>query len=140
MTKNTDIFQIKSQFDDFDHFVQTIQGWKLTFQQLDRGKFTAELYQINTPEVLISDAHFNRHLIQDGTHPEGMCTFVIMAENSAPFIWRKQEVTEDNSLLVFPKGGELDSTRQAMQGSTSIPSRLQRESSQKDYNGKSTPI
>ena len=78
MAKSTDTLQIKSQFDGFEQFAQTIKGCGLDFQQPDRGAFKAKLHQISTPDLLISDAHFNKHLIQRGTQPEGMYTFVIM--------------------------------------------------------------
>lgn len=107
VTIRTKILQIKSQFGDFEEFAQTIQGWGLDFLQLDCGQFSADVHQIGTPEVLISEARFNRHLIQKGSQPREMRTFVIMAEDTSPFIWHKQEVTRDN-FIVFPQGAELD--------------------------------
>ena len=99
--------QIKSHFGNFEDFSQVVQGWGLDFKQMDRGKFIADLHQIMIPEVLISEARFNRHLIQKGDQPPGMRTFVVMAEDATPFIWRKQEVTRD-SLIIFPNDAELD--------------------------------
>ena len=99
--------QIKSHFDDFEDFSQIIQGWGVDLKQVDCGRFIADLHQVMTPEVLITDVHFNRHLIQKGDQPPGMKTFVIMAEDATPFVWRKQEVTRDN-LIVFPDDSELD--------------------------------
>jgi AraC family ethanolamine operon transcriptional activator len=107
MPKNENKSQIKSSFDDFDEFSQAIQGWGLDFKQLDRGHFKSELHQIILPDILISEAHFSRNLLQRGTQPEGMRTFVIMASSATPFIWRKQEVTS-NSFVIFPKDAELD--------------------------------
>lgn len=101
--------QIRSQFACFEKFSQTAQGWGLDFSQLDCGRFIAELHQIGTPDFLITDVRFNRHLIQHGNPPEGMSTFALMAEDSTPFIWRKQQVTQ-RSLIVFPKGTGFDAT------------------------------
>jgi len=107
MTKSADKFQIKSSFNDFDAFAHAVQGWGLDFKQLDCGHFKSDLHQIIIPDILIGDARFNRNLLQRGTQPEGMRTFVIMASNATPFIWRKQKVTS-NRFVVFPKDAELD--------------------------------
>jgi len=107
MTKQTEILQIKSSFEDFEEFSKTIQGWGLDYKQMDRGRFYTDLHQIKTPEVLITEVFFNRRLIQKGNQPPGMRTFVIMAENAAPFVYRKQEMTRDR-FIIFPKNGELD--------------------------------
>jgi hypothetical protein len=56
--------QIKSSFQDFEAFSEAIQGWGLDFQQLDCGHFKADLHQIITPDILISEAHFSRNLRQ----------------------------------------------------------------------------
>ena len=107
MTRPTKTIQIKSHFDNFEEFAQIVQGWGLDFKQMDCGQFFATVHQIATPEVLITGAHFNRHLIQKGEQPPGMRTFVILAEDGTPFIWRKQEVTR-NSFIIFPQDAELD--------------------------------
>jgi AraC family ethanolamine operon transcriptional activator len=107
MTKSAKKQQIKSSFTDFDELSQAVQGWGLDFKQLDCGHFKSELHQIILPNILISEAHFSRNLLQHGSQPEGMRTFVIMASNTTPFIWRKQEVTS-NSFVIFPKDAELD--------------------------------
>ena len=109
MHKNNDCIQIQSHFDNFEAFSRVVQGWGLVFNQLDCGRFKADLQQVATPEILITDAHFNRRLKQGGNQPSGMRTFVIMAESATPFIWRKQQVAK-NSLIVFPRGAELDAT------------------------------
>ena len=107
MTKQAETLQIKSSFEDFEEFCQSIQGWGLDFKQMDRGRFCADLHQIKTPEVLISRVYFNRHLTQNGIQPPGMRTFGIMEEKATPFVWRKQEMSKDR-FSIFPKNGELD--------------------------------
>ena len=107
MPKIADKSQIKSSFNNFDELSQAVQSWGLDFKQLDCGHFKSDLHQIIVPGILISEAHFSRNLIQRGTQPKGMRTFVIMASNATPFIWRKQEVTS-NSFVIFPEDAELD--------------------------------
>ncbi len=109
MLKQNDCLQIQSRFGSFEEFSQTLQGWGTEFTQIDCGLFCADIHQVVTPEVIILDASLNRRLIQCGTQPTGMRSFVIMAESATPFIWRKQEVTKD-CLMVFPKGAELDAS------------------------------
>ena len=107
MIEQTESLQIQSNFDNFEEFCQSIQGWGLDFKQMDRGRFCADLHQIKTPEVLISRVYFNRHLTQNGIQPPGMRTFGIMGEKATPFFWRKQEMSKDR-FSIFPKNGELD--------------------------------
>ena len=107
MIEQTESLQIQSHFDNFEEFCHSVQGWGLDFKQMDRGRFCADLHQIKTPEVLITRAHFNRHLTQNGIQPPGMRTFGIMEEKATPFVWRKQEMSKDR-FSIFPKNGELD--------------------------------
>jgi AraC family ethanolamine operon transcriptional activator len=109
MADTPNALQIRSSFKDFEAFAETIQGWGLDFQQLDCGHFKADLHQIITPNILISEAHFSRNLRQRGNPPKNMRTFVIMAEGATPFVWRRQEV-DRNSFLIFPEGAELDAS------------------------------
>lgn len=107
MIKDAETFQIKSHFNNFESFAQLVQGLGLDFQQLDCGQFQAYLHQIAFPDILISEARFNRILRQRGTLPEGMRTFVIMTTGGTPFVWQNQKVTQ-NSIVVFPQEADLD--------------------------------
>ncbi|MEH6633769.1 MAG: helix-turn-helix domain-containing protein [Halopseudomonas aestusnigri] len=107
MVEQTESMLIKSHFDDFEEFCESIQGWGLEFKQLDRGLFSTDLYQISTPEVLLTNVNYDRRLAQTGSQPLGMRTFAIMAEQATPFIWRMQEMMKDR-FIIFPKNGELD--------------------------------
>ena len=101
--------QFKSEFDNFEEFAQVVLGWNFDFKQLDRGHFKADIHQIQTSEVLITKAKFNRNLLQKGEAPRGMRTFGIMPTESTPSIWRKKEVNPSR-IVVFPKDCELEST------------------------------
>ena len=100
--------QFKSEFDNFEEFAQVVLGWNFDFKQLDRGHFKADIHQIQTSEVLITKAKFNRNLLQKGEAPRGMRTFGIMPTESTPSIWRKKEVNPSR-IVVFPKDCELES-------------------------------
>jgi len=107
MRVGNDILQKKSQFGNFEEFADTLVGWGLEFCQLDCGRFKADLHQIITPDVLLTNAHFSRQMVQKGDYPEGTQAFALMAESSAPFTWQNHQVTE-NSLIVIPKGAGID--------------------------------
>jgi AraC-like DNA-binding protein len=106
MNTDQELIQTKLHFDDFEDFAQAVLGWKLDFIQVNRGKFEADIHQIGTPNILITKAQFNRNLIQKGEPPSGMRTFGIMAANSSPSIWRKQQMNRDR-LVIFPQGADL---------------------------------
>jgi AraC family ethanolamine operon transcriptional activator len=109
MADRTETMRIITRFDDFEELGSLVQGWGLDYRIIDCGRFFGEHHQIVTPEILISEARYNRHLLQKGSTPPGMRTFGIITQETTPFIWRKQEVTR-NSILIFPKGAELDAT------------------------------
>lgn len=107
MVENTEILQIKSHFDNFEQFSTTLKGWGMEFCQLDCGKFSSELLQIGIPDVLLTNAYFNRKMIQQGDYPAETRAFALMAENSTPFFWQNHQITE-NSFVVIPKGAGID--------------------------------
>lgn len=109
MTENVKTLHFKLQFNDFEHYAQTVIGWGLDFTQLDSGRFEADLHQIVTPDTIVAETRFNRNLSQKGDLPEGMTSFGILAENTAPCLWRNEEMSFDR-LVVFPQGGELDAS------------------------------
>jgi AraC family ethanolamine operon transcriptional activator len=97
----------RARFDDFDQFAHTIRSWDLDFIQLDRGRFIADLLQFGAECFQISNACFNRHLIQRGETPQGFRTFAVPEEASSGFIWRGKKINRD-SIMVFPPGEGLD--------------------------------
>ncbi len=107
MADRTETMRIITRFVDFEELGYLVQGWGLDYRIIDCGRFFGEHHQIVTPGILINEARYNRHLLQKGNIPPGMRTFGIIAQDTTPFIWRKQEVTR-NSILIFPKGAELD--------------------------------
>lgn len=109
MTNRTKCARLVTHFNDFEELNFLVQGWGLDYRVLDCGRFFGQHNQVVTPEVLVSEARYNRHLIQKGNIPQGLRTFGIVAHDTTPFTWRKQEVSR-NSVLVFPKGSELEAT------------------------------
>lgn len=101
-------FFIDCRFDDFDAFTETARAWDLSFHQLERGKFSAELLQCGIGDSQIGKAKFDRKLDQLGAPPAGLRTFVVPANANLDLNWRRHQVSETD-LMVFPAGGELSS-------------------------------
>jgi AraC family ethanolamine operon transcriptional activator len=98
-------------FHNFDELTEAARAWDLEFSQLDRGLFHGELVQLGNERLNISTARFNRHIFQKGVPPQGLRTFVIPADSTQQFLWRRKEVTGEQ-VLAFPKDGELDAVSQ----------------------------
>lgn len=99
---------LRHRFDDFDAFCEAARGWDLDFRQLDGGAFEGDMTQIVSGPVRVTQCRFNRKLAQFGSPPPDHWTFGIPAEPGVAFRWRGQEV-KDHHLVVFPRGGEMDS-------------------------------
>ena len=106
MKKDEQTLQIKSQFDTFETFALAVKGWGLDFQQLDCGPFNARLHQFGSQNLLITNAQFNRNILQRGTYPDEMYTFGLTVSQTRPTI--KYHELKRNSLSLFPKGENLD--------------------------------
>jgi len=100
------MIRIKSHFNNFELFAQTIQGWGLDFKQLDCGSFEAELHQFGNHDFLVTNATINRNVLQSLTYPEGMYTFGLTVSKTRPTI-RHNELKR-NSLAIFPRGERID--------------------------------
>ncbi len=101
-------YVVHRTFDDFDQMCDEVRQWNLDFRQLDRGRFSAEVLQFGLGSVHISDATFERCLLQAGAPPEGLQTIAIPANAHVRFKWRGCEVG-GSDLMIFPRGAELDS-------------------------------
>jgi len=93
-------------FADFEEFAETIGGWRLRLQQLDRGRFSASLLQVGAGPVLFSEGRTGRKLHQTGEVPPGF-TFALLARQNLGAQLRGRDVGSDR-LMIFPPGGELD--------------------------------
>ena len=90
----------------FDDIAERLVAWEVEIYQLEKGKFTNALEQFATRDVLLTTAQFGGHTHQIGSPPPGR-KFAFVAEESTHLNWRKHNISED-SLMIFPKGGDLD--------------------------------
>lgn len=99
------MIRIKSHFNNFESFAQTIQGWGLDFKQLDCGSFEAKLHQFGNQDFLVTNAAITRNVLQSLTYPEGMYTFGLTVSKTRPTIRHKE--LKPNSLAIFPHGEQV---------------------------------
>jgi hypothetical protein len=105
-------FYLHQRFDNFELFAAAVRGWDVDFRQLDRGEFQTEIKQLATPEVLITEALFNRRLDQKGGSPPGNWTFGLLETSSPDVKWRGQTMS-DQMMAVFPPGCDIDTFKPA---------------------------
>ena len=99
---------MRAEFADSDHLADALVAWDLSFVQLGPGRFHAELFQVMLPSSMMLSCTMSRGVTQNGALPVGARTFGIPAKGCTPFIWRGQRVADD-VMMIFPRGGELDS-------------------------------
>ena len=87
--------------DSFEEFAEATSGWALDWRQLDRGPLRANLKQVATPSVLVTQFLFSRKFHQRGSSPPGIRTFGIVGERSSPVEWNGHEGSKDR-IEVFP--------------------------------------
>ena len=80
-------FYLHQRFDNFELFADAVRGWDVDFRQLDRGKFKTEMTQLETSNILITDAFFNRRLEQKGGAPSSIS------------LWNLLEYPPNNTLM-----------------------------------------
>lgn len=105
-------YAVRSRFDDFEAFREAMAAWDLDLRQLDPGPLDVQLLHVASPKVLLSRSSFSRRMDQNGTSPRGFRTFGIPAQGRVHLRWRGRECDGD-SLMLFPRGGELDSVSEA---------------------------
>lgn len=101
-------YLIRRTFDDVEQMIVEARQWNLDFRQIECGEFHGDLLQFGSAGVHISDARFGRSLIQKGSPPAGMRTIAVPANPSIRLQWRNRRV-DGQSLMVFPRGSELES-------------------------------
>jgi len=104
-------FLIRHQFDDIDDFSQTARAWNLNIDQLEPGKFKADLLQFGTSDVMVAHADFYPGTYQRGEPPAGLNTFAILADPLCHLTWRRKKIPA-NAVMAFPPGAELDAVSQ----------------------------
>ncbi len=98
---------VNQKFRDFEEFAQLTKLWDLDFRQIDRGSFEADLVQIASQDLQVSEGKFNRKLDQRGSSPKSLRTFAILSDKSTPTIWRG-DLADRQKIMIFPKDGELE--------------------------------
>lgn len=105
-------FVVNGFFNDFDDFRSSVIKWNIDFLQLDRGKFKADLIQVDLESCNFVHSHINRHIHQRGSPPAGLQTFAILKDPSVPLLWRGKIIPQ-NGIMAFPPGKELDAVSKA---------------------------
>jgi hypothetical protein len=93
---------VKASFGDIDEFAQAVRDWDLDYRQLDGGHLEADLQQVSSKNVTITDVHFTRQLLQMGGCPVGVRTFGLLAEGVSELRWCGKRPL-DTDILVFPR-------------------------------------
>jgi len=101
-------FHLKAKFHDFDEIAETVEGWDLDWQQLDRGRLEATVQQIGSPSWLLTRVSFSRQFHQRGGTPPGFLTFGIPGRAVEEINWCGQSADGSN-LMAFRPGGEYES-------------------------------
>lgn len=97
-----------TRYDEFDACADALLAWEIEATQLDHGPFEGELIQVRSPAALVSEVTFGRALHQKGEPPRGMRTLGVPAD-PAQRIFFQRKWNRGNQLMIFPRGGELDS-------------------------------
>lgn len=100
-------FLLSKQFHDLENYSSSVQAWEVDFRQVDSGKFSSELLQLDLGNLQFGHTHFSRQIIQRGSSPPNLYTFAIPANSSQRIIWRGKELPE-NSIMVYSPGMEID--------------------------------
>jgi AraC family ethanolamine operon transcriptional activator len=103
---------MQASFDDFDVFAEAVVAWDLSFFPLDPGGFCADFAQLRFPKSSLLFCSMSQGVAQSGGLPAGCRTIGIPLAGCTPFKWRGYDVDSD-VLMIFPRGGELDSRSQA---------------------------
>jgi AraC-like DNA-binding protein len=84
-----------------EELADATSGWEFDWRQLDRGPLRANLLQVETSTMLVSQFRINRKFHQRGASPPGMRTFGIVGAQSTPVAWNGREWLKDH-IEVFP--------------------------------------
>lgn len=114
----------KGQFSNSDAFGETVRAWNLDFQQLDVGRYQADVQQIGTPSVLLSTCSFSRKIEQRGTSPEGYFTFGIPMSDAFSLRRLGQDINA-RQLVIFRPGDPIDAVSGAGFGAYTISVSIQ---------------
>ena len=87
------------QFDNFDEFNQTVQGWSTDFRQVDRGVASVRLRHRMTPQINALDVQFSCSTASVGTSQPGHRTFGIVGKDTG-CTWCGHDA-ESNHILRF---------------------------------------
>ena len=108
-TEQEPFLWIDFEVNDFNQYKEIVHAWDMDFTQLDKGTFYSELKQMILPEVHVAHTSFNCYLDQRGHSPEGMWSFVVMAENSSMYTFNQVLTQSTSTMVIFSPGAEIHS-------------------------------
>lgn len=89
-------FSIKKYHDKFHNpyaFAREIRQGKIEHYQLEPGKFSGELTQVVSEQIIVSVHKMDSAILQTGTGINGYITFLIPGQMMQEVIWREQRLT-----------------------------------------------
>ena len=87
-------FYIHQTLTDLSDLMNNIFDWKLDFRQLDRGKFTGELFQIGNEQIHVTYSKVNRKIEMKVNAPKGKISFGIPKVPTSTIIWNDHKFEE----------------------------------------------
>ena len=94
-------------FEDFDEFAESFQGWDLQFTRLDRGPFDGKIFQVGGEDFQFGAFSISCRHEQRGVSPPGFRTFGILAPRSPAIVFRNRQLDQEG-IAIFPPGEEID--------------------------------
>ena len=94
-------------FSNLEHFAEVAENSAHDWQQLDRGRFEAQILRVASASAKIERIAFNRRFAQRGSSPLGRLTLGWIGESVGRINWCRQHVSTED-LLLFSPGGEYE--------------------------------
>jgi AraC family ethanolamine operon transcriptional activator len=99
---------LEFEMNEFEHFKNMVESWKLDFLQMDSSNFYAQFKQILLPNVQVGYTQMNGHLEQKGYSPEEMWTFVILHKNSSMLLFNHVSTETSSTMVLYPPGSQIN--------------------------------
>ncbi len=97
--------RVRHAFDDLDALREQLLGWDVEFHPLAPRQFQADLFQLLTPDVLISRVRLGPHIEHLGAAPPGYRTFALVGMEGVRWCG---SVVGRGQLISFPAGGDFE--------------------------------
>jgi len=91
---------------DLSDLMETIFDWELDLRQLDKGKFTGELFQIGSEQIHIIYSKINRKIEMKGNAPKGKFSFGIPKVPTSTIIWNDHKF-EERRIQTYKPSAEI---------------------------------